>query len=63
MGTLIEIDPLDSSSIFGQGRCESNSIHLLKELFKVWVFVVVVFSLIVKMVMTEFVTDDFAKGF
>ena len=62
MGTLIEIDPLDSSSLFWQGRCETKAIHLLKELLKSWVFVAIAFALIVKMVMTELMADDFSKG-
>lgn len=61
MGTLIEINPLDPSSLFWQGRCETKTVHLLKELLKGRVLVAIAFSLIVKMVMAELVADDFAK--
>jgi hypothetical protein len=35
MGTLIEIDPLDSPSSIWKRRCETKTVHLLEELLKV----------------------------
>ena len=61
MGTLIEIDPLDTSPLLWKRWRKTKAIHLLKELFKGWIFVAIAFSLIVKMVMAELVTDDFTK--